>query len=144
MRMKLVIIGAGLAAALLATTAQALTVDEPVTAAYVREHAKEVAVKVTRSDAGLLTFTIVRTLPEPKYLVASLTVHHQGKITAESHAPSFGKKGENTFYFSLLPEDLAGSTFELGESFTTSGDNPFPLPGTINYQFRLSDFVPKE
>ena len=126
--------------AIFSTAGLALTVDQQVTPAYIRDHPKEFSVKVRKDKNGLFAFTVVRTLSEPKYLVAHLAVLHQGKIIAESHTPSFAKKNDNTFYFSISPEHAFDSTFELGESPLTDG---VPLPGTINYQFHLRDFVPE-
>ena len=77
------------------------------------------------------------------YLVAHLSVYHNGKVIAESHTPAFTRNHANTFYFSVAPEDLAESTFELGEcSFTVFGSEALPEVGTRNYQFQLKNFVP--
>ena len=131
-----------LIAAMLPTPAWALSVDTKVTPAYVREHAKEFSVKVTKGKNGLIEFRITRTLSQPMYLVARLDVYHQGKIIASSTTPSFGKKYDNDFYFSISPEDVPESKFELGESsFAESGGDLVPMPGTTNYQFPLQDFV---
>jgi hypothetical protein len=132
-------------AATLSTTAWALTMDQSVTPAYVREHSREFSVTVTQGKNGLIKFRIVRILSKPMYLVAHLEIYHQGKIIAESSTPSFGKKHDNNFYFSISPDDLMESKFELGESsFAESGDNAVPILGTINYQFSLRDFVPDD
>lgn len=123
----------------LSPAALALTVDQPVTPSYVRDHPKEFSVKVRKDEKGLIAFTVVRTLPEPRYLVAHLRIRDQGRLIAESHTPSFARKGDNTFRFSISPEHQADSTFELGESACQDG---VPLPGTVNYQFQLKEFVP--
>lgn len=116
-------------------TGSALTVAQPVTPAYVREHPKEFSVKVSKGKDGLLAFTLVRTLVEPRYLVAHLAVHHGRKLLATSDTPSFARKHDNTFYFSVSAADVGESTFDLSESgFTESGDNPVPMPGGIIYQ----------
>ena len=116
-----------------------------MTAAYVRENPKEWSVKVSRKDNGLIQFTIVRTLSEPRYLVAHLAVHHAGKVIAESDTPIVGHKEENTFYFALSQEDLAESKFDLSESgFATSGVRVIPIVGSNIHQFALLEFVPKE
>jgi hypothetical protein len=122
----------------------ALTVNQTVEAAYLKEHPDQFSVRVVKTDRGLLAFTIVRTLAQPKYLVAHLVVRHEGKTVAESDTPLFGKKRDNTFYVSLLSEDVEATEFEISESyFTGTGEDAVPIPGTINYQFRLSDFVPR-
>lgn len=134
-------LGIGLFAAS-AAISPALTVDQQVTASYVKEHPKEFTVKVVEGKNDLLSFTIVRNLAQPKYLVAHLSVSHNGRVLAESDTPSIGRKGENTFYFSLSRDDVAASEFSLSESaFAESGETIDPLPGTTNYQFSLQDFV---
>lgn len=130
--------------AMLPVAAQALTVNQRVTPASLAGKPKQFSVKVARNEEGLITFTVTRMLSEPKYLVAHLAVVHQGKTLSESHTPLFSSQRENRFHFTIAPDSLADSTFELGESFFQgSGNNAVPLPGTINYQFHLSDFVPE-
>lgn len=142
--LRVTLLGASLLVAA-PTTTRALTVDQQVTPAYLREHAKEFSLKVARKENGLLGFTLVRTLAQPKYRVARLVVKRDGETVAESSTPSFARNSSNSFYFSLSARDLAGSEFELGEShFVGPDSNPSALPGTINYRFRLRDFVPDE
>jgi hypothetical protein len=125
----------------LAERANALTIEDPLTVAYVREHPDEWSVKAERGENGLVNFTVVRNLKEPRYFVAHLAVHHSGKLIAKSDSPAFGKKKGNTFYFSLLDEDLADSKFDLSESvFQDVGDYGVPEPGTIIHQFPLKAF----
>src|SRR3712207_4221473 len=100
----------------LAAPGRALTVDQAVTPAYVREHAKEFSVKVTRGRGGRISFTIGRTLPKRRYLVARLVVRQGGKVVAESSTPSYAIKDENLFFFSVAPEALPETEFELSES----------------------------
>ena len=129
-------------AVMLSVPCHALTADQPVPAAYVRDHPEEWSVKVSKKENGLIQFTIVRFLKEPKYLVAHFVVNHSAQVIAESDSPAFGRKGENTFYFCLTPDDLAESKFDLSESFMKgSGDRAIPIPGTVIHQFRLLDFV---
>ena len=131
-------------AAGLTTTALALTVEAQVTADYVHEHPQEWSVKVSKKENGLIQFTLVRTLSEPRYLVAHLAVQHAGKVIAESDSPAVGHKLDNTFYFAISPEDLAESKFDLSESgFTISGDQVIPIVGSIIHQFKLLEFVPE-
>lgn len=135
-------------AATFSTTGLALTLELQVTPAYVREHPKEWSVKAAKKESGLIQFTVVRTLSEPKYLVAHLAVHHAGKLIATSDTPLFGKKKGNTFYFSISAEDIAESTFDLSESGLGSTVNgvqrDIPVVGSNVYQFRLLDFIPED
>ncbi len=42
-------------------------------------------------------------------------------------------------------QDIGESTFELGEScFQDVNGQAVPVVGTVNYQFRLKEFVPEE
>ena len=132
-------------AVMLSVACHALTAAQPVPAAYVRDHPEEWSVKVRKMENGLIQFTIVRFLKEPKYLVAHLVLNHSARVIAESDSPAFGRKGENTFYFSISPDDLAESRFDLSESFMKgSGDRAIPIPGTVIHQFRVLDFVTEE
>ena len=97
---------------------------------------------MAKGKEGLIDFTIKHDVARPMYHVAHLEVYHQSKLIATSSTPSFGTKGWNTFYFSLSPEDIAESKFELGECYLGGGD--LPAPGTTGYQFKLSDFVPEQ
>lgn len=120
-----------------------MTIELPLTTDYVREHPNEWTVKVSKQANNQIQFTITRKLSEPKYLVAHFAVSHHGKVIATSDSTAFGRKRDNTFYFSLAPEDLAESKFELSESyFTESGGEAIPMVGSIIHQFRLLDFVP--
>jgi hypothetical protein len=134
-----------LIAATLPLTACALTINEQVTPAYVRDHPQEWTVKVTSGKDGLIDFTIQHNVATPMYHVAHLAVYHQGKIIATSDTPSYGKKQGNTFYFSLSAEDMAGYKFDLSDgTLAGSGEDSIPIPGTIIHQFRLLDFVPEQ
>lgn len=123
----------------------ALTVEEDITPEYVRSHPKEFSVKVAKGENGLIAFTVVFTLPEPRCVIAHLVVRSGDRVLAESITPAFTKNSENTFHFSVPPECLATSEFTLGASgFAISGGEAVPLPGTIVHRFRLPDFVPAE
>lgn len=124
---------------------QAMTVEQQVTAAYVKEHPKELSVKAVEGKNGLLNFTIVRNLAEPRYFVAHLSVSHSGEIVAESDTPVYGRKNDNTFHFSMRRQDVEASQFILGESaLANSGDCAVPVPGTIDYKITLQEFVPQK
>jgi hypothetical protein len=128
----------------LSPVAWALTVEQNVTAEYVR-HAKEFTVKAAKDKNGLIAFTVVFTLAESRYVVAHLVVRSGDKTLAQSDTPAFTKNAENTFYFSVPPDCLATSEFTLGVSaFAVSGAEAVPEPGTIDYRFRLDEFVPPE
>jgi hypothetical protein len=142
MKMTSLLLSGCFIAAILSTSALALSTTVPVTPAHVREHPKEWSVEVTKGKDGLIHFTIKHHVEIRTYHIAHLEVYHQSKLIATSSTPSFGTKGWNTFYFSLSPEDIAESEFELGECYLGGGD--LPAPGTTGYQFKLSDFVPKQ
>jgi hypothetical protein len=125
----------------MAARTYSLTVEEPLTVDYVHEHPDEWSVKAERGENGLIKFTVIRNLKEPRYFVAHLAVHHHGKLIAKSDSPAFGKKKGNTFYFSVLEDDLADSKFDLSESvFQDVDDYGVPEPGTIVHQIPLKGF----
>jgi len=133
------------AAVALVTPAFALTTEHEITLGYVREHPNEFAVNVTKGKAGLIDFTITHNVAMRMYHVARLAIYHRGTLIATSDTPSFGKKGKNTFYFSLAAEDIAESRFSLSDGgLAGSGADAVPIPGTIIHRFRLSDFLPKQ
>jgi len=143
MKHKSLLVSLCLITATSATIALALTVEQEITPATVRERPTEFGVKATQGKDGLIHFTIRRTLKERTYLVAHLTVRHQGKVIATSDTPSFAPKGLNTFYLAVSSEDVADSEFVLGES-SMSKEDTIPPPGTTDYKFRLRDFVPAD
>ncbi len=144
MKIPSLLLGGFLAVAL-ATTCLALTTDREVTLAYVREHPKEFSVKVAKDTNGLISFTVVITLPVPRYVVAHLLVRSGERVLARSDTPAFTKNSENTFHFSMPPECLPTSEFNLGVAgFAISVGYAVPMPGTIEYRFRLLDFVSPE
>ena len=102
-------------AAILSTSALAVSVNVPVTPAYVREHPKEWSVEVIKGIDGLIHFTIKRYVEVRTYHVAHLRVYHQSKLIKKSDTSSIGTNGWNTFHIALSPEDIAESKFELSE-----------------------------
>ena len=132
-----------LVAVTFATTAFALTTERDITSSYVREHPEEFAVSATKGKEGLIDFTITHHVATPMYHVAHLAIYRRGKLIATSDTPSFGRKRDNKFHFSLAAEDISESRFSLSDSaLAGSGDDAVPVPGTIIYRFTLSDFVP--
>jgi hypothetical protein len=148
MKMTSLVLSGCFMAAMLSSTASALTIQLQVTPAYVREHPNEWSVKAAKQESGLIQFTVVRTLSEPRYLVTHLAVQHGGRLIATSDTPLFGKKSDNTFHFSISTEDLAESSFALSEHGLGSTVNgvkaDIPVVGGIVYQFRLLDFIPED
>jgi predicted short-subunit dehydrogenase-like oxidoreductase (DUF2520 family) len=126
----------------LSATAHALTSEQTVTPDYVRSHPDRVSVQSEKNKDGLIAFTVKFRLKQPQYVVAHLSVQNGDQLLARSDTPAFTKNVENTFYFALSEECLASSEFTLGVShFVASGDEAVPIPGTIEYRFRLADFV---
>jgi hypothetical protein len=120
----------------------ALTFDQQVTPEYLKAHPKDWSLKVEKRDDGMAHFTLRRTLPDRKYVVARLVVKQEGKKVAEVSTPSFGIKGENRFYVALSPAQLAEAEYSLSESFLAGPlTEPAPIPGTVIYTFSLKDFV---
>lgn len=131
--------------ATLTTAASALTVEQSVTPASLHDGAKQFAVKLKTNDDGLLQFTVTYNAKEPRYLVARSALRHNGKLIAESDTPLVSRKGENTFYFAVAPEDVKDSSFSISESyFQELNGQILPEVGTIIYEFKLPDFVVAE
>ena len=121
-----------------------MTVEFAADSAFVREHSKQFSVSVSRGKEGLIDFTIKHNVETPMYHVAHLAIYNRGNLIATSDIPSYGKKQGNTFYFSLAPESVADSKFELSDiAVVGSGEDAVPVPGTAIYKFPLLDFVPE-
>jgi hypothetical protein len=141
MKTKCLILGCCIAA-ILSSTALAVTIFLPLTPASVRGQPKEWSVDVIKGIDDLIHFTIKRHVERRTYHVAHLQVYHQSKLIKRSDIPSIATNGWNTFHFALAPEDIAESKFELSEQGLGAGDVP-PAGGTA-YQFKLSDFAPEQ
>lgn len=139
----------------LGSEACAYTTRFQVTPDYVRKHPDQWSVKVAKKN-GLIEFTIVWTLPQPNpmWQGARLVVHHAGKVIAESHSVVRGRKEDYFLQFALFPEDLAKSTLEFVECYSSmSADDAmqflnlrerpvFPLlRGSALYRFQLEDLA---
>jgi hypothetical protein len=114
----------------------ALVEIQEVTRDYLREHSKELSLEVTRRKDGMVEFSVLRTVPEPRYFVARLVVKREGRTVAETTLPSLGQKEANRFAFTLAPELVADSEFRLDET------SPAHPRTHVGYQFRLVDHVP--
>jgi hypothetical protein len=144
MKTQPIVLGCFIAATLF-TTVSALTMDQPVTPADVREHPRKWSVLVTQGKDGLTAFTIKHDVASAMYHVAHLEIRHQGKLIATSDTPSFGRMHGNTFHFSLSAEDVGKSRFSLSDcALSGTGDDAVPIVGTTVHQFRLTDFVPEQ
>jgi len=122
-----------------------LTTERDITPDYVNSHPEEFSVKVNKDKNGLVGFKLQHNVSRPMYHVVHLTVMKEGKILADSSTPTFGKMHDNIFYFSVSPDCLPESKFEVSDSaFVGSGENATPVPGTAVHRFRLIDFVPKK
>lgn len=144
MRIQSLFLGC-LIAVTLSTTGFALTTEREVTLTYVREHPTEFSVEVIKDKDGLIAFTINHNVASPMYHLARLAVYREGKLIVKSNTPLFGKRRGNTFHFSIAPEGIGESKFDLSDSaLAGSGDEAVPLPGTIIHKSRLLDFVPQQ
>ena len=142
MKMPLFLVGLFLATSL---TAKALTLEWEATPEYVHTHSKLLAVKVHKNGDGLIDFTIVLNVAAPSYVVADLEVPRHKKILVQPETPLVIKSASNSFRFTVPPEYLNGSTFTLGVSACgVSGGVVAPLPGTMDYRFKLQNFLPVE
>jgi hypothetical protein len=131
-----------IASMLFCSAARALTVEQQVTPQYVKEHPDRFKITVEQRE-GMMHFTIVYSLREPRYLVSHFTARNDSGILAESHTPLFARERSATFYVVLSKDCLANSRFTLSEhSFATSEGQDIPIPGGTEYVFALKDFAP--
>lgn len=122
----------------------ALTVTRKVGAKHVRA-TPEIAVTAKKSEKGLIDFTITLTTKEPQYVVAHLELVASNRVAATSDTPAFTRNHQHEFHFSMLPKYVEQSRFSLGVShFVDTDGGATPLPGTIEYDVVLGDFVPPE
>ena len=130
-----------LALTLFCSTAKALTVEQQVTPQYVKEQPDRFKITLEKRE-GMMHFTIVYKLHEPRYLVSHLVVRNDSSILAESHTPLFARERSATFYVVLSKECLASSRFMISEnSFASSNGEDIPMPGGTEYVFHLKDFA---
>lgn len=128
----------------LAGRASAITVDVPVTPAYLKERPKEFSISAEERDDGLIHFTITRHLSEPRYLVARFTIREKGLVVLDGSFPSFVREKAVKYYLTVSPRQLSNAHFELSErGFNVADETPFPWVGGIDYQIRLVNFAPK-
>lgn len=129
-----------------AKEASAITLDVPVTAAFIKENPGKFSIDAKKGDDGLIHFTVTRYLSEPKYLVGHFEVRDgEAAILAKCDFPAFVREKSVKYYFSVSPQHLAGTRFHLGEhgfNTTKEGEPPLPWVGGTEYQIRLSDFLP--
>lgn len=123
--------------------ALALTIEIPVTPAYLKQDPSAFTIEAKRGKGGLIDVTITRRLDKPAYLIARFVVRNKdGDIVAASHSPGV-RQGEAKYYVSLLPEFVAGSEFELDDCpFTQANGQDIPMPGGTHYVLKLKDFIP--
>ena len=126
-------------AATLATTAFALTTEREITPDYVREHPDEFSVSATKGNDCLIDFTITHNVAAPMHHVSHLAISYDGKLIATSDTPSFGKRRDNKFHFSIAADAIADAKFSLGDSALDSS-REVPVPGTVVHQFSAVGF----
>src|SRR5580704_7189351 len=95
-----------------ATNAPALVVEQQVTPQFIKEHPNLIAIRVERRDDGLVDFRVTFRPPQPRYLVAKLTLRKGSTLISENSFPSF-TKGETTYFLAVLPEHLSDSSLEI-------------------------------
>jgi hypothetical protein len=128
----------------LAGSASAITLDVPVTPAYLTQKPKEFSIRAEKGDDGLVHFTITRHLSEPRYLVARFTVREKGSVVLDGSFPAFAREKAAKYYLAVSPKQLSGAHFELSDhGIGTVNGTPVGEVGGEDYQIRLADFAPK-
>lgn len=126
---------------LLAGRAQAVVIEESVTPASVKEQGGAFSVTAEKGKDGLIHFTIIYRLAQPKYLVAHFQVREDGLTLAETDTPAFVHEQSATYHVAVSPAHLAGAKFDLSENgFANSGGQPVALPGGAIYHIDLGAF----
>ncbi len=122
--------------------ARALTIEVPVTPEYLKQNPHAFSIEVKQGKEGLLDVTITRRLDKTAYLIARFIVRNKdGDTLAASHAPGV-RQGDAKYYFSIRPEFVANSEFELDDcAFTEHNGQYMPMPGGTHYVLKLKDFV---
>jgi hypothetical protein len=127
--------------------ASAITIEIPVTPAYLKENPKEFSIHAEKRDDGLIHFTITRHLSEPRYLIAGLKVRDQGSVVLEGSFPAVVKEKAVKYYLAVSSKQLSNTDFELSEhgfnAFSATDETPIPWIGGEDYQIHLADFAPK-
>lgn len=125
-----------------AQRAHALTVDCPVTPAYVRENPGTIEVVAEKRADGLVAFKVTLHVPRPSYVVAHSRTTDKNQTQAETSSPAFVREKSAEYYIALAPERIADTHFDLFMgTFADSNGDPVPLPGGINYQIALAEFA---
>ena len=127
-----------------AAEASAVVIVVPVTPAFLKKHPKAFSIKAKKRDDGRISFTIIRNLSGPRYLVSHLRVRKGSTLVVESHFLSLARKGTATYHFTLAPDHVVNSDLQISEGVVAGTDkNPVPKPGGIHYKIQLRDFAPQ-
>src|SRR3954451_10682197 len=119
---------------LLSNAASALTVEEPVTPASVKEKDSKFSIKAELRQDGLVHFTITHRLARAQYLVAHFELRDGGTTLVKTDTPAYVREGEATYHVAVSQKQLAESKFEVSEhAFDESGGRPVALPGGTIY-----------
>src|SRR4051794_8878734 len=98
---------------LLAAAAQAVVVEQSVTAASVKEKDSKFSVTAETHDDGLVHFTITYRLSTPEYLVAHLELRDANTIQVKTDTPSFAREPSAIFYLAVHRKRLPDASFHL-------------------------------
>ena len=124
-------------------SARALTIEQEVTASYMKEHPGDFKITTEKRDDGLIHFTIVHKLNGPHYMVSHLKVRRGDQIVAQSDSPSFAREREVTYYVALAPACLESSEYTLFEGvFQHNGSDDLAEVGGTEFVIHLKDFAP--
>jgi hypothetical protein len=123
--------------------ASAVTVEIPVTPAYLKQKPKEFSIHAEKGDDGLIHFTITRHLSEPRYLVARFMVRDKGAVALDGSFPAFVREKAAKYYLAVSPKQLPNAHFELSDhGIGTVDGTPYGVVGGEDYQIHLADFAP--
>jgi hypothetical protein len=131
---------------LVSATASAVTIQIEITPDSLKQKgAPAFSVSSEMRKDGLVHFTVIHKLTDPRWLNASLVVQKGDTCVAETHFPAVVREDSITYYLSVSPDFLADSTLELSEhAIGGVGDRQaLPSIGGTDYLFRLKKFAPE-
>jgi hypothetical protein len=129
----------------ISVSASAIVIQIEATPAFVRENPQLFSVTAEKQGDGLIHFKVVYKVSEPRWLVAHLVVWKDNKRVLESSFPAVVRERQATYWFSMLPEYVGKSVFELSDSGVIKvGDQIVGgEEGGTEYVLQLGRFAPR-
>jgi opacity protein-like surface antigen len=135
------LLATAIAVCLLAASALAVVVQQPVTPASAKEKGSRFSVEAVKSKDGMVHFTITYRLPEPQYLVAHFELRDGQTLLAKTDSPGFVHEDSATYYVAVQGKYLKDSKFELSQNGMSGPvGHSIAEPGGMIFQIDLEAF----